>query len=151
MSDQTTAVDILLVEDSAADAELCIGALRAHNLANNLVWVKDGAAALDQIFSTDEHGRRNSAGPTVILLDLGLPKVSGLEVLRRIKADEQTRAIPVVVLTSSKEDRDLVDSHNFGVNSFISEPVEFKAFAEVVARLGCYWLLTSQAPPAQEP
>lgn len=140
-------VEILLVEDSPTDAELTIRALREKNLANRLHWVKDGAEALDFIFGEGTHaGRRIGSVPRVILLDLRLPKVDGMEVLRRVKADERTRTIPVVVLTSSREDRDIAETYRLGVNSYISKPVEFDAFANTVAELGFYWLLTNKAP-----
>ncbi len=148
MTGRNEPVELLLVEDSDTDAELCIRALKKHNLANRLEWVKDGAEALDFLMGTGAHsGRTRENGPKVILLDLRLPKVDGLEVLRRIKADAATRAIPVVVLTSSREDRDVVESYRLGVNSFISKPVEFEAFAAVVAQLGLYWLVVNRAPP----
>jgi CheY-like chemotaxis protein len=140
-------VEILLVEDSPTDAELTIRALRERKLANRLHWVKDGAEALDFVFGVGPYaGRRVGSVPRVILLDLRLPKVDGMEVLRRVKADERTRTIPVVVLTSSKEDRDIAETYRLGVNSFISKPVEFDAFANTVAELGFYWLLTNKAP-----
>jgi CheY-like chemotaxis protein len=147
MDDEVKVVEILLVEDNATDAELCIRALKKHNLANNLVWVKDGAEALDFLFATGAYSDRDvTTPPKVVLLDLRLPKVDGMEVLRRIKADERTRAIPVVVLTSSKEDRDIAESYQLGVNSFISKPVESDAFAKTVSELGLYWLLVNHPP-----
>jgi CheY-like chemotaxis protein len=147
MSTMTDGVEILLVEDNPTDAELTMVALKEHNLANRLVWVKDGAEALDFLFAAGAYaGRRVENGPRVVLLDLRLPKVDGLEVLRRIKADERTRRIPVVVLTSSKEDRDVAESYNLGVNSYIGKPVEFEEFARVVSELGLYWLLINQPP-----
>jgi len=150
MTNQTDDVHILLVEDNPTDAELAILALKERNLANKLVWVKDGAEALDFIFATGAYASRNVDNyPSVILLDLRLPKVDGLEVLRRIKADEHTRRIPVVVVTSSKEDRDVVASYDLGVNSFISKPVEFDEFAKVVSDLGYYWLFINR-PPIQD-
>jgi CheY-like chemotaxis protein len=140
-------VEILLVEDNPTDAELTIRALKKSNLANLLVWVKDGEEALDFIFATGAYSERQvTNGPKVILLDLRLPKVDGMEVLRRIKNDERTRSIPVVVLTSSNEDRDVAESYQFGVNSYISKPVEFDEFAKVVAELGLYWLLVNHPP-----
>ncbi len=144
---ESKAVDILLVEDNATDAELCIRALKKHHLVNNLVWVKDGAEALDFIFRTGAHaGNHNCSKPKVILLDLRLPKVDGLEVLRRLKADEHARSIPIAVLTSSQEDRDLTDCYKLGVNSYIQKPVEFEQFADVVAKLGLYWLVINKVP-----
>lgn len=140
-------VEILLVEDNPTDAELAMVALKERNLANKLVWVKDGVEALDFLFATGAYvGRKIENGPKVVLLDLRLPKVNGLEVLRRLKADERTKRIPVVVLTSSKEDRDVAECYSLGVNSYISKPVEFEAFAKVVSELGLYWLLINRPP-----
>ena len=140
-------VEILMVEDTEADAELAIRALRKRGLANHLVWVKDGAEALDFIFAEGEHVGRNMAnGPKVMLLDLRLPKVSGIEVLRRVKADDRTKRIPVVVLTSSKEDVDLDECYKLGVNSYITKPVEFDEFTKVVGEMGLYWLLINKLP-----
>lgn len=140
-------VEILLVEDNPTDAELTIEALREANLANHLIWVKDGAEALDFVFSRGAYaGRSSDSLPKVILLDLRLPKVDGLEVLKTLKADERTRTIPVVILTSSKEDRDIAESYQFGVNSFVSKPVGFEEFAKVVADLGLYWLIVNRPP-----
>ena len=143
-------VHILLVEDNPADAELCIRALRKHNLANELVWVKDGAEALDFLFHTGAYadGAENDA-LKVILLDLRLPKVDGLEVLRRIRADERTMKIPVVVLTSSQEDPDVTESYSIGANSFISKPVNFGNFSDTVEKLGLYWLLINRTCPTR--
>jgi len=136
------AVEILLVEDNPTDAELTTEALREGNLANHLVWVKDGAEALDFIFARGKYSdRKVDDPPKVILLDLRLPKVDGLEVLQTIKSDNRTKSIPVVVLTSSKEERDITDSYQLGVNSFVSKPVAFEDFASVVSQLGLYWLL----------
>jgi CheY-like chemotaxis protein len=142
MSDPATVVDILLVEDNDSDAELCIRALRKHKLANNLVRARDGAEALDMLFSTAP----SAPTPKVILLDLRLPKVDGMEVLQRVKADERTRTLPIVVLTSSKEDRDIVEAYHLGVNSFISKPVDFDDFVETVGKLGFYWLVVNRPP-----
>jgi two-component system response regulator len=147
MDDTVREVEILLVEDNPTDAELCIRALKQSNLANKLVWVKDGAEALDFIFAKGEFSHRAVInGPKVILLDLRLPKVDGMEVLRQVKADERTRTIPVVVLTSSKEDKDIAESYKLGVNSYISKPVEFDEFAKTVSELGLYWLLVNHPP-----
>jgi len=149
MDDALKEVEILLVEDNPTDAELCIRALKKSNLANQLVWVKDGAEALDFMFAKGAYSGRNGLTvPKVILLDLRLPKVDGMEVLRQIKADQRTRTIPVVVLTSSKEDRDVAQSYQLGVNSFISKPVEFDEFARTVSELGLYWLLMNHPPVA---
>ncbi len=142
-------VEILLVEDNPTDAELAMRALRKNNLANKLVWTKDGAEALDFIFCTGAYRGRDIANPPkVILLDLQLPKVNGIEVLRRIKADERTKTIPVVVLTSSKEERDIAESYRYGVNSYISKPVEFDAFHKIISELALYWLLVNHSPIA---
>ena len=140
-------VEILLVEDNATDAELCIRSLSKANLANRLLWVKDGAEALDFLFARGAYANRApDIHPKVVLLDLRLPKVDGLEVLRQLKADERRRLIPVVVLTSSKEDRDIIESYKLGANSFVSKPVEFSAFADAVAKLGMYWVLVNRPP-----
>lgn len=147
MNNEVKEVEILLVEDNPTDAELAIRALKKANLANNLVWVKDGAEALEFLFATGAYSGRNvGCPPKVVLLDLRLPKVDGMEVLRRVKDDERTRAIPVVVLTSSKEDRDVAESYKLGVNSYISKPVEFDEFAKTVSELGLYWLLVNRPP-----
>jgi CheY-like chemotaxis protein len=140
-------LEILLVEDNTSDAELCLRALKKHNLANKLFWVKDGAEALDYIFATGAYAERNIKNtPNVILLDLRLPKVDGLDVLKRLKSDERTKLIPVVILTSSTEDIDTVKSYKFGANSFVSKPVQFEEFAKVVAEMGMYWLLLNKSP-----
>ena len=140
-------VDILLVEDNPRDAELTLRALKQRNLANSLLWVKDGAEALDYLF-----GLITAASPAIthtpklIMLDLKLPKVDGLEVLRRLKAEERTKVIPVVVLTSSREEKDIVESYRLGVNSYIVKPVDFENFSHAVVQLGLYWLLLNQPP-----
>ena len=140
-------VEILLVEDNPNDAELAIRALKKHNLANNLVHVSDGAIALDYIFARGEYsGRDVMVRPKLILLDLKLPKVDGIEVLRAIKSDPRTALIPVVVLTTSREERDLVETYRLGVNSYIVKPVEFDKFVDVVRELGYYWLLLNEQP-----
>jgi two-component system response regulator len=139
-------VEILLVEDNPTDAELCIEALKENNLANKLVWVKDGEQALDFLFSRGQYLNREIRLPKVILLDLRLPKVDGMEVLRAVRTDPRTHDLPVVVLTSSKEDRDIAESYKFGVNSYISKPVEFSEFSKIVAQLGLYWLLVNRPP-----
>lgn len=140
-------VEILLVEDNPTDAELTLTTLKENSLANNLVWVKDGAEALDFIFARGAYAERQmEKPPKVILLDLRLPKVDGMEVLKILKSDARTREIPVVVLTSSKEDRDIAESYKLGVNSYISKPVEFDEFTRTVKELGLYWLLVNQPP-----
>jgi CheY-like chemotaxis protein len=139
--------DILLIEDNPRDAELVQRALQKRNLTNKLVWVKDGAEALEFIFGPDycQTGRLQRR-PRVILMDLKLPKVDGTEVLRRLKSDPWTKSIPVVVLTSSREEQDIVQSYALGVNSYIVKPVNFDSFSEAVANLGMYWLLLNQPP-----
>ena len=141
------AVEILLVEDNPSDVELTIRALKKNNLANSVHVVSDGAEALNFLFANGVYSDRETARPPrVIFLDLKLPKVDGLEVLRQVKADERTRAIPIVVLTSSKEERDMVESYKLGVNSYISKPVDFDKFVDAVAELGFYWLLLNKSP-----
>jgi two-component system response regulator len=137
-------VDILLVEDNPRDVELTLRALKKHNLANKVQVVQDGAEALEFIFPTDLDEERLISNLKVILLDLKLPKVSGLEVLQRIKSDPRTRAIPVVVLTSSHEDSDIQECYKLGVNSYVVKPVEFDKFAQAVAQMGFYWLLVNK-------
>ena len=145
--DHPEPVDILLVEDNPQDAELTIRALKKHNLANRLIIVEDGAEALDFIFGRGKYaGRDTGHPPKVVLLDLKLPKVSGLEVLRALKQDERTRPIPVVVVTSSREDPDIKTAYALGANSYVVKPVDFDAFAEAVCNLGLYWLLVNQPP-----
>ncbi|MDE2293682.1 MAG: response regulator [Elusimicrobia bacterium] len=142
-------IEVLLVEDDPRDRELDLRALRRHKLANNVQVAVDGQEALDFLFGEGGHaGRRLEDGPRVVLLDLKLPKVDGLEVLRRIRADPRTRALPVVVLTSSREERDIVESYALGVNSYVVKPVEFEKFAAAVADLGLYWLLLNEPPRA---
>jgi len=141
-------MDILLVEDNPQDAELTIRALKKQNLANELIVVEDGAAALDFIFCRGLYSTREvEQTPKLVLLDLKLPKVSGLEVLRALKQDERTRGIPVVILTSSQEDPDIKSAYDLGANSYVVKPVDFDSFAEAVSRLGMYWLLVNQPPP----
>ena len=140
-------VEILLVEDNPNDVKLALHAFKRQNLANHVHVVRDGAEALEFIFCTGAYAHRQiENGPKVILLDLKLPLVDGVEVLRRIKADPRTQTIPVVVLTSSREERDIVESYRLGVNSYIVKPVDFDQFTEAVRHLGFYWLLLNQAP-----
>jgi two-component system, response regulator len=140
-------VEILLVEDNPRDAELAMHAFSEHHITNNVVLVRDGAEALEFMFGTGRYADRNTDNrPKVILLDLKLPKVDGLEVLRQLKADENTMMIPVVVLTSSQEDRDVVEAYKLGVNSYIVKPVDFSQFTESMRQLGMYWMLLNQPP-----
>ena len=143
----TTEVEILLVEDNASDAEMTINALKKSGLANKLLHVKDGAAALDFIFAEGEYtGRGMENKPKVIMLDLKMPKVDGIEVLQRLRADERTKSIPVVMLTSSQEDPDIKKSYDLGVNSYVVKPVEFDEFQRAVSGLGLYWMIVNQLP-----
>ncbi|OFW05361.1 MAG: two-component system response regulator [Acidobacteria bacterium RIFCSPLOWO2_02_FULL_68_18] len=145
--DELQEVLLLLVEDNPRDAELTLRALRSHRLANRVVHVADGQEALDWLFAAGPYRDRNADDrPKIVLLDLKLPKVDGLEVLRRMRSDERTRLVPVVVLTSSREERDVVESYRLGVNSYIVKPVEFENFAAAVAEAGHYWLLLNQVP-----
>lgn len=140
-------IELLLVEDNPQDLELALRALKKDNLANRIQVARDGAEALDFLFGEGANaGREFPAAPKVILLDLKLPKIDGLEVLRRLKADARTRSIPVVVLTSSNEQSDLVESYQLGVNSYIVKPVNFEGFVRAVRELGFYWLLLNRAP-----
>ena len=139
-------VEILLAEDSEADAEMTMRALRRKNLANRLVWVKDGAEALDFIFRRGAYATRPEGAPKLVLLDLKMPKVDGIEVLRQIKSNEETKTIPVVMLTSSAEERDIIASYALGVNSYIVKPVDFGEFVDEVAKAGCYWVLVNRLP-----
>lgn len=144
---ENSAVEILLVEDNPRDLDLTLRALKKHNLANHVQVARDGAEALDYLFGAGAFaGRDVSDRPRVVLLDLKLPKVDGLEVLRRIRQDERTRLIPVVVLTSSQEDRDIIESYRLGVNSYITKPMDFDKFLDCVKHLGMYWLLLNHAP-----
>ena len=141
-------VEILLIEDNPDEAELAIRSLRKNNLANNLVHIDDGAEALDYIFCRGKYASNDiSFTPKVILLDLKLPRVGGLEILKQVKTDERTKSIPVVILTSSKEDSDLIEGYNLGVNSYIVKPVNFESFAKAISELGMYWVILNQQPP----
>ena len=140
-------IDILLVEDNSHDAELTIRVLKKRNLANHLFAVEDRAQALDFLFGRGQYAQRQLPDhPKVVLLDLKLPKVNGLEVLRAIKADERTRLIPVVIVTSSHEDPDIQAAYDLGANSYVVKPVEFGAFTAAMSQVGFYWLLVNQAP-----
>ena len=141
------AIEILLVEDNPQHVELTLRALRKHNLANHVLVAKDGAEALEFIFATGAYSqRRIENGPKVILLDLKLPKVDGLELLRRIKSDSRTKAIPVVVVTTSEQEQDVVESYKLGANSYIVKPVSFEKFVQAVSELGFYWMLLNKPP-----
>ena len=141
------AIDIILVEDNPADIELTLRALRKNNITNQVVTLRDGEEALDYLFARGQYrGRPPQRSPRLILLDLKLPKVGGLEVLKAIKADETLQLIPVVVLTSSREEADLLHSYKLGVNSYIVKPVDFDQFIKVVQELNLYWLLINQIP-----
>lgn len=140
-------LDILLVEDNPHDAELAIHALKTRNLAAHLIHVRDGQEALDFLFATGAHRARDVLHqPRVVMLDLKLPKVNGIEVLRQIRADERTKQLPVAVFTSSREETDLIETYSLGVNSYIVKPVEFESFSEAVINLGEYWLLLNEVP-----
>ena len=139
---------ILLVEDNPDDEALTLRALKKNNIRNEVAVARDGAEALDYLFGTGAYsGRDRSVNPPVVLLDLKLPKVDGLEVLRRVRADPRTKLLPVVMLTTSNEDRDLVDAYNLGVNSYIRKPVDFAQFTQAVGQLGLYWLVLNEMPP----
>jgi CheY-like chemotaxis protein len=143
----TNGVEILIVEDNPDDLDMALHALRKINLVNNIRVARDGVEALDFIFCRGSHSARKiENGPKVVLLDLKLPKVDGLEVLRTMKSDPRTKHIPVVVLTSSQEQSDVIESYHLGVNSYIVKPVNFEAFAKAVQELGMYWLLLNQPP-----
>src|ERR1700733_9060205 len=140
-------VEVLLVEDNIHDAEMTIRALRKVNLSNNLVHVKDGEEALDFIFARGKFaGRETEQLPKVILLDIKMPKVDGIEVLRQLKAQETSKTIPIVIMTSSKEEQDVIRSYQLGVNSYVVKPVDFEGFAKAVGELGLYWLIINQPP-----
>jgi two-component system response regulator len=142
-------VEILLVEDNASDEKLALHAFAKHNLANRVHVVRDGAEALEFIFCTGAYIKRQFTNPRVILLDKKLPLVDGMEVLRQIRADERTRLIPVIMLTSSAEERDMIESYKLGVNSYIVKPVDFGQFSETARQLGYYWLLINKQPTDQ--
>ena len=143
MSDQT----ILLVEDNPNDAALTLRALKKNNIMNRVMVVRDGPEALDYLFTRGAYADRDPADvPQIVLLDLNLPKIGGLEVLRCIRAEEKTKLLPVVILTSSKEERDLLTGYSLGVNSYVVKPVDFTQFSEAVRQLGLYWLLLNERP-----
>jgi CheY-like chemotaxis protein len=138
---------ILLVEDSPNDVELTLEALSAYNLANEVEVAKDGQEALDYLYRRGQHSSRPDGNPAVILLDLKLPKINGLEVLKQIRSDEKLKLIPVVVLTSSREEKDRMESYNVGVNAYVVKPVDFHAFIDAVKSLGIFWAIVNEPPP----
>ncbi len=139
---------ILLVEDNANDEFLTLRALKKYNVANEVIVVRDGVEALDYLFGTGIHSGRNTAElPVVVLLDLKLPKVDGLEVLRRVRANENTQLLPVVILTSSNEEKDVINGYKLGTNSYVQKPVDFTAFVDAVGQLGLYWLMLNEPAP----
>jgi CheY-like chemotaxis protein len=142
---------ILLVEDSPRDTELVLEALAMNHLVNEVVSVGDGAEALDYLYRRGQFADRTNGQPAVIMLDLKLPKVDGTEVLRQVKADPKLKVIPVIVMTSSREERDLLNSYQLGVNAFVVKPVIFQEFIEAVARLGGFWAILNEAPPGSVP
>jgi two-component system response regulator len=144
--DEFEAVEILLVEDSDADAELIIRALRKSSLVNKVVRLRDGVEAIEFVFREGAFSRRSGGQPRLILLDLKMPRLGGIDVLRRLKADERTKLIPVVVLTSSAEEQDVVTSYKLGVNSYLVKPVEFSAFTSVITQTGLYWAVMNRIP-----
>ena len=147
MTDQT----ILLVEDNPGDEALTLRALRKNNILNTVVVARDGADALDYLFATGPHSERGGELPHIVLLDLNLPKIGGLDVLRKIRSEDATRLLPVIILTSSKEERDVASGYDLGANSYIVKPVDFTQFSEAVRQLGLYWLVLNQAPPRRAP
>ena len=138
---------ILLVDDSALDREMAIDALQQHNLANDVVALRDGVEALDYLFRRGEFATRSNTDPAVILLDLKMPRVDGLEVLRQIKSDPKLKMIPVVVMTSSREDQDLINSYQLGVNAYVVKPLQFGEFIEAIRLLGSFWAVLNELPP----
>jgi two-component system response regulator len=144
-----TAIEILLVEDNPDDLELALFALKKNNFANTIHVARDGEEALDFLFCRGKYSTRCfDQPPRVVLLDLKLPKVDGLEVLRKVKQDNRTKAVPIVVMTSSKQQRDMVEGYQLGVNSYIQKPIDFAEFREIIRQLGYYWLVINQPPPA---
>ncbi|MGB4709641.1 MAG: response regulator [Fuerstiella sp.] len=147
----TDTVEILLVEDNPSDIKLAMHAFRKNNIANQVVVLRDGAEALEYLFCTDRYAdRRGQHQPKVVLLDLKLPLIDGIEVLRRLKSDSETKSIPVVVMTSSSEERDMVESYKLGVNGYVQKPVDFEQFTNVVRQLGMFWLLVNRVPDRTE-
>lgn len=137
---------ILLVEDSPNDAELTMKALKSNNLANSIVLVRDGVEALDYLYARGSFAQRPKGNPAVVILDIKLPKINGIEVLRTIKGDDSLKSTPVVMLTSSREEKDLITSYDLGANAFVVKPVDFSAFLRAVKEIGCFWAIINEAP-----
>jgi CheY-like chemotaxis protein len=146
MSSPLQTVEILLVEDSEQDAELTMRTLRRRGIANTIDWVRDGVEALDYLYREGKYAERSPGMPRLVLLDLKMPRMDGLQVLARLKRDERTQALPVVMLTSSREEGDLLGSYELGANSYVVKPVDFDQFAETVAQVGLYWAVVNQVP-----
>jgi two-component system response regulator len=144
-------VEILLVEDSPADAEMTLRTLKKRGIANNVQWARDGVEAIEYLFCEGAHAGRQHGQPKLVVLDLKMPRMDGMQVLARMKADARTRSIPVVMMTSSREEGDLLASYQLGVNSYVVKPVDFDAFAETVAQVGMYWLIANEAPGGGKP
>lgn len=140
-------IDILLVEDNKNDAELAIRALKKNNVSNSIVWVKDGEEAIHYLFGEGEYSKRNiNNKPKIVLLDLKLPKIDGIEVLQKIRSNQLTKKLPVVMLTSSNEEKDIVKSYDLGVNSYVVKPLDFNDFAKSISDIGLYWVVMNQSP-----
>lgn len=147
---QIETFEILMVEDNPNDAEMALNSLKKHNLANKVHWVEDGEVALDFLYGTGKYAERNTKiTPKLIMLDLKLPKIDGLEVLEKIKSDENLKCIPVAILTSSREEVDVIKAYKLGVNSYIVKPVDFEQFTNSIAEIGLYWLVLNQPPELQ--
>ena len=139
-------VEILLVEDSGADAEMTMRTLKRRGIANHIVWVRDGVEALEYLFCEGEYADRASGDPKLVMLDIKMPRMDGLQVLEKLKRDPRTQRIPVVMMTSSREEFDLLASYTLGVNSYVVKPVDFDAFASIVAQVGMYWMIANEVP-----
>jgi len=139
-------VEILLVEDSSADAEMTMRTLKRRGIANHIVWVRDGVEALEYLFCEGEYADRASGDPKLVMLDIKMPRMDGLQVLEKLKRDPRTQRIPVVMMTSSREEFDLLASYTLGVNSYVVKPVDFDAFAGIVAQVGMYWMIANEVP-----